>query len=75
MGVRMRFDLGRASQDPRTTDIDIALVSEVVGLESSEHGDAVIVGVVVVPLKALGVDEEHQVRETVVIVDYISDKG
>ena len=74
MGVRMRFDLGRASQDPRTTDIDIALVSEVVGLESSEHGDAVIVGVVVVPLETLRVDEEHHVREAMVIIDYISDR-
>lgn len=72
VGVGVRPDLRRTSQDPGATEIHVALVMEVAGLDSSQHGDAVVVGVVVVPLVALGVDEEHPIGETVVVVDDIA---
>ena len=37
-----------------------------------EHGQAVVVGVVVVPLVAVRVDEEDVVREGVVVIDDIA---
>lgn len=73
MGVGMWTDLGRASQDPRTAEVHVALLLEVLGSKTPEHGDAVVVGVVVVPLEALRVDEEHHVGEAVVVVDNVAE--
>jgi uncharacterized protein YqgV (UPF0045/DUF77 family) len=45
---------------------------EIGGLDVAQHGDTVVVGVVVVPLVARRVDEEHYIGEVFVIVNDVS---
>lgn len=65
------MDFGRTSQDPDTAEVHIALFLYIGYLEVLEHSEAVVVGIVVVPLVSFGVDEEHYIREMVIVVDYI----
>jgi hypothetical protein len=68
-----RLDLAGAAQRPSTPDIDVSFLLEVGNLKVSQHGEAIIVGVVVVPLVAVRVDEENVVRELVVVVDDVAE--
>lgn len=72
VGIRVGSDFRGASEGPGAAEIHIALFQEVGDLEVAQHGDTVVVGVVVVPLVAQGVDEEHDFGEPVVVVDDIS---
>lgn len=67
--IGVRTDLDGATESPGAAQIDIALFLEVRHLKIAKHADAVVVGVVVVPLVLLGVDEEEDFGETVVVVD------
>jgi hypothetical protein len=68
-----RLDLAGAAQRPSTPDIDVSFLFEVGNLKVSQHGEAIVVGVVVVPLVAVRVDEENVVRELVVVVDDVAE--
>lgn len=50
--VRVRPDLRRTAQSPRTAQIHVALFLEVGDLEVAQHRHAVVIGVVVVPLES-----------------------
>jgi hypothetical protein len=65
-------DLRRTSESPRTAQIDIALLLQIRHLETTEYGDSIVVGIVVVPLIALRVDEKHHVGQMVIIINYVS---
>lgn len=56
VGVGEGVDLGGAAEDPGAAEVDVAVVEEVLEAEVFEHGEAVVVGVVVVPLVALRVE-------------------
>lgn len=56
VGIRVRVDLRRTSESPCTAQIDIALLLEIRHLETTEHGDSVVVGIVVVPLEGENTD-------------------
>lgn len=71
VGRRVRADLDRTAQDPSAAEIYITAVLEVGDLDAPYHWHAVVVGVVVVPLVALGVDEEDSLGEVVIMVNYI----
>lgn len=71
--IAVRSNLRRASENPGAAQVDIALFLEVGDLETVEHRDAVVVGVVVMPLISLGMDEEHGFGETVIVIDDISE--
>lgn len=72
VGIGVRTDFDGASENPRAAQIHVALLLEVGDLEIAEHADAVVVGVVVVPLVLLGVDKEEGFGEAIVVVDNIS---
>lgn len=67
-----RLNFSGTPKHPGAADVDVALGFEVGQLEAAEHGEAVVVWVVVVPLVAVGVDEEDVVGEGVVVVDYVA---
>ena len=67
-----RMDLCRTPQHPDTPNIDKALLFEVRELQMAEHGHAVEIGIVVVPLVALRVQEEDVGGEGGVVVDYVA---
>jgi hypothetical protein len=67
-----RLDLAGASQHPSTPDIDVALLLEVRNLEMAKHGNTIVIGVVVVPLVAVRVNEEDVVRKIIVVVDDVA---
>jgi hypothetical protein len=67
-----RLDLVWAPEGPRAADVDVSLLLEVRKLEVAEHGEAVVVGVVVVPLVAVRMDEEDVIGEVVVVVDDVA---
>jgi len=69
---RQRLDLVGAAEGPGAADVDVAFFLEVRQLEVAKHGEAVVVRVVVVPLVAVGVDEEDVVGEGRVVVDYVA---
>jgi hypothetical protein len=64
-------NLDRAAEGPDTAEIHVSFLLEVGGLEVAQHGDAIVVWVVVVPLEALGVDEEHYIGEVFVVIDNV----
>jgi hypothetical protein len=70
--VELGADLGRAAEDPDAAEVDVALVLEVLDAEALEEGQGVVVGVVVVPLEALGVVEDDVAGEGVVAVDDVA---
>lgn len=72
MRIAQGVDLARAAECPDAPQIDISLVLEVWDLEVAQHGDAVIVWIVVMPLEALRVNEEHDIGEVLVIIDEVS---
>lgn len=72
VGIRVGSDFRGTPEGPGAAEIHIAFFQEVGDLEVAQHGDAVVVGMVVMPLVAQGVDEEHDFREPVVVVDDIS---
>jgi hypothetical protein len=67
-----RLDLAGAAQRPSAPDVDVPFLLEVGDLEVSQHGKAIVVGIVVVPLVAIRMDEENVVREVVVVVDDVA---
>lgn len=67
-----RLDLVWAAEGPGAADVDVAFFLEVRQLEVAQHGETVVVGVIVVPLVAVGVDEEDVVGEGCVVVDYVA---
>lgn len=71
VGIGVWTDFDGTSENPRAAQIHVALFLEVGDLKVAEHADTVVVGVVVVPLVLLGVDEEEGFREAVVVVDDI----
>lgn len=71
VGIGVRTDFDGTSENPRAAQIHVALFLEIGDLEVAEHADAVVVGVIVVPLVLLGVDEEEGFGEAVVVVDDI----
>lgn len=71
MGIGEWVDLDRATEHPGTAQVHVALFLKVGDLELLEHRDAVVVGIVVVPLEALRMNEEHRIWEIVVVVDDI----
>lgn len=66
------LDLGGAAEHPGAAQVDVALLAEVVEAEALEEREGVVVGVVVVPLEALGVVEDDVAGEGVVSVDDVS---
>jgi hypothetical protein len=68
-----RLDLAGAAQGPSTPDVDIPFLLEVGNLEVSQHGETIVIGIVVVPLVAVRMDEENVVRKIVVVVDDVAD--
>jgi hypothetical protein len=66
------LDLGGAAEHPGAAQVDVALLAEVVEAEALEQREGVVVGVVVVPLEALGVVEDDVAGEGVVSVDDVS---
>jgi hypothetical protein len=67
------LDLARAAQGPSTPDVDVPFLLEVGNLEMPQHGEAIVVGIVVVPLVAVRMDEENVVGKIVVVVDDIAE--
>ena len=67
-----RLDLVGAAQRPRAADVDVSFFLEVGQLEVSQHRNTVVVGVVVMPLVAVGMDEKYIVRKGIVVVNYVS---
>lgn len=67
--IGQRMDLLWTPQDPGTAQVNVTLLLEVWELEIAQHWHAIVVGVVVVPLVSLGMDEEDRVGEVVIIVD------
>lgn len=67
--VLVRLDLVWAAELPSTAQIDVAFLLEVGYLEVAQHHQAVVIGIVVVPLVSRRVQEERVIREVVVIVD------
>jgi hypothetical protein len=57
MSICKWMNLHRTPEDPGAPEINVSLLLEVGELEMAEHGDTIIVGVVVVPLESLRVDE------------------
>ena len=72
---RVRADLDWTAQNPGTAEIHIATLLEVRNLKAPYHWHTVVVGVVVVPLVALGVDKENIVGEVVIIINYVPVDG
>lgn len=70
--VERGTDLGGTAQDPDAAQVDVTLLLEVSPLETVEERQGVVVGVVVVPLEALGVVEGDVPGESVVAVDDVS---
>lgn len=70
-----RFDLIRTSKHPSASYVHVAFFLEVGKLEMSKHGKAVVIRVVVMPLVAVGVNEEDVVGQIVVVVYYVTFRG
>lgn len=64
-----RADLGRATQNPYTAQVEIPFLLEVRYAKLSQNRQAVIVGIVVVPLVSLRVEKENVCWQFVVVVD------
>ncbi|KAG5291499.1 hypothetical protein I7I48_03324 [Histoplasma ohiense] len=62
-------DLDGAAKQPDAAEVEVALLGQEGQPEVPEEGDVVIERVVVVPLVALGVDEDDVGGEAVVVVD------
>ncbi len=75
LGVGERADLDGAAEDPGAAQIDVPLLLEVGDAEALEQLQGVVVGVVVVPLEALGVVEEDVGGEGVVAIDDVPGRG
>lgn len=69
-----REDLVGTAGRPGAAEGGIADFFDVRELEVLDGGDAVVHGVVVVPLVALGVEEDHVVGEVVVVVDDVGEE-
>lgn len=65
-------DLGGASKNPDTSQVGIPNFLEVVESEVLEEGESIVVGVVVVPLEALGVVEDDVAGQGVVSVNDVA---
>ncbi len=63
------MDFGGTTKDPHAAQVDVARSLDVISLQMSERGKGVVVGVVVVPGEAVGVDEDGVRGEGVVAVD------
>lgn len=74
LGVGDGTNLDGAAEDPGAAQVDVALLLEVGDAEALEQLQGVVVGVVVVPLEALGVVEEDVGGEGVVAIDDVSGK-
>jgi hypothetical protein len=70
-----RLDLVGTPQRPRAANVDVSFTLEVWDLEMAQHRQAVIIGVVVVPLIAIRVDKEDVVREGCVVINDIAGEG
>lgn len=68
----VRLDFFGAPHLPGAAQVDVALFLEIGQLEVAEDRQAVVVGVVVVPLVALGMQEENVVGQIVVIVNEVA---
>lgn len=71
-GVEEGPDFGGTAENPDAAEVDVAGGLDVGGLQVSEGDERVVVGVVVVPSKALGMDEDGGRGEGVVAVDEMS---
>lgn len=69
------MDFIRATQDPGAAQIDVSFFLNIGGLNFADHGNAIVVRVIVVPLVALGVDEEHDIGQVVVVVNDVAGKA
>lgn len=68
-------NLSRTAQDPGASQVDVTLLLEILETESLQERKRIVVGVVVVPLEALGVMEQNVSREGIVAVDDVPAKG
>lgn len=65
-------DLDGAAKQPDAAEVEVALLGQEGQPEVPEEGDVVVERVVVVPLVALGVDEDYVGGEAVVVVDDVA---
>jgi len=65
-------DLSRAAENPDTSQVGIADLLEVVETEILEERKSIVVGVVIVPLEALGVVEDDVPGQGVVSVNNVA---
>lgn len=72
MRITEGMNLRRTAQDPGAAQIHVALFLEIWDLEVAKNGHTIVVGVIVVPLVSLGMDEKNRVGKIVVIINYIS---
>ena len=68
----LHVDLVRTAQRPDAAQVDIAGAQQMRVTEARQHGGAVVVGVVVVPLVLSAVDEEDRWGQGVVVVDHVA---
>lgn len=66
------LNLAGTAERPGAAYIHVAFLLEVWQLEVSQHREAVVVGIVVMPLVSIRVDEEDVVGKGVIMVDYVS---
>lgn len=66
------LDLGGAAEDPDAAQVGVADLLEVVEAELLQQRERIVVGVVVVPLEALGVVEDDVSGQVVVAVDDVA---
>jgi hypothetical protein len=67
-----RPDLCRTAKNPDTSQVGVADLLEVVEAEVLEEGESIIVGVIVVPLEALGVVEDDVPGQGIVSVNDVA---
>jgi hypothetical protein len=67
-----RPDLSGAAKYPDTPQVGVSDLLEIVEAEVLEEGEGIVIGVVVVPLKAFGVVEDDVTGQGVVSVNDIS---
>lgn len=71
-GVVVRSNLTRASEDPDASEIDISRRLDVCEAQASKSRHGVVVGVVIMPSKARGVDEDSRVCDCIVAINEVT---
>ena len=76
--VEALFEFGWAealgtADGPVAAEVHVALHLQMVEAKPAEHSEPIVFRVVIVPLEAVGVGEDHVVWETVVVIDDIGE--